>query len=246
MASKTILLLLIGIFAVEVFSVKNCPHPEFLKKHVCTYCSNDINKIKNRALEVEAEVMRLKFTPIQTIYSTRKTGSSDWTDADNVCKSKVIIPRFSCIKKWSCKYEKDDWATHRLGKRCPENQNLCWDCLKDGVKPPDGPLTEHQIEQKKVDKKALETERDRYNRIKSEGKKYIPIYEQDVYVLKDIGESLSGFWHSPIDDRQNCKLKQKRPKYKCEGKWTCSVKGQGYGNHQISDGHLIERLHFEI
>lgn len=243
MASKAILLLLIGTCAVEVFSVNNCPIQIFVDKHVCKHCSNNINEITNWASHVETTVMRSRLTTKQTIYSTGRTESRDWNGIGNECKSKEKIPRFFCKKEWSCEHKGDDWARHRLGSRCPdENQNLCCNCLKDGVTPPVGPLEKGDIDLRKVQKKALETEKARYDRFVNARKQYTPISEQDIYVLKDDSEALKDSWHSPINDRQYCKLKEKRPKYKCNSRWVCNSKGQGYGTHDRTDGHLKENL----
>lgn len=127
MASKTILLLLIGIFAVEVFSVKICPHSDFVKKHVCTDCSNDLRKISSMALKVERTAKRDKPTNTQTIFSTKETESVGWILKDRGRgrgQSKNEIQKFVCEKRkrsykhnncnsiWCCYPHRQGYGAH--------------------------------------------------------------------------------------------------------------------------------------
>lgn len=245
MASKTILLLLIGTFAVEVFSVNNCrPDDRFVRKHVCTGCSN-IRDFVDKALHVERTEVRSELAFKQTIYSTRDIEPEYWKIDGNKCKSKKEISRYLCTKRWTCRYEKDDKAKHRKGQNCPEKQILCTNCLKKGVTLPDGPLTrvqpleENKIDPTKVRKKVEDLDKAQYQDSKTKRKLYTPVPYLVIHVLKNDGEALTAAWES-TSDRQFCQLRNARPKYECNSEWVCSSEGKGHGTHHRNDGHLAE------
>lgn len=139
MVSKTVLLLFVATIVAEVYTLKQCPHRDFKKKH--TYTGPESIEAINEQASINAPI-RSTIVQIQTIYTVTNNDLTpgawhiEHTREGEMCKWKNSKPKYTCRKVSVCEHRGVSngyhATTHRTkkGPTCPDPnyQYFCLTC----------------------------------------------------------------------------------------------------------------------
>lgn len=95
-----------------------CPHPNFLNKHMCTYCNNNANDAHRFALQADAWRRSNHRPPTgqNSVFVSNNMGYHQVNDPRNgwVCVFNHAAPKYNCLARtgWGCRHVADVVAVH--------------------------------------------------------------------------------------------------------------------------------------
>lgn len=103
-------LLVISSFTLLILMTSSCPHPKFVKKHVCLDCQNTVKDVTHFAYKSAA--VRRHQTGQNLIFVAP---SMTYMRVGKFCVFNFRVPKYNCLfrnKQWSCRFVRDVIARH--------------------------------------------------------------------------------------------------------------------------------------
>lgn len=220
MASKTISLLLIASYIIQIYA--KCPHYEFVKKHLIidNSGSDQLDMVEIGKFAATMAPQRMISATRQTIYVVTDAEKNQMTTVGRYCLWNTNKPKVTCewstsqLDKYDCNQNGRGYAYH-TGIRI-KNKLVCPAPLSDTTTPL---VVENYSTKEQV------------NDFAEQNRQYQPSGRK-IFAITGNAEWIKN------ESVNSCKLKDAGIEFKCERYWQCRADGTGNGRHRTSDGHL--------